>query len=167
MDRAIRDAKEASVRIRTAKAARRKAAIEVSLAHDHLLGIVYEDEDPLSHREAMGHSDADDWQKGIETELKSIAKHKVWTELPRSDIPQGKKAVKSKFVFHLKCDEQGKVVRHKVHLVAKGFTQVEGVDYTDTFSPVAQLESFQTVLALAATKSWYMQQLDVKTDFLL
>src|SRR6266481_1645686 len=105
-DRAVRDAKEASVRIRTAKAARRKAAIEASLAHDHLLGIVYEDKDPLSHREAMGHSDADDWQKGIETELKSIAKHKVWTELPRSDIPQGKKAIKSKFVFHLKHDEQ-------------------------------------------------------------
>ena len=71
-------------------------------------------------------------------------------EISQNEIPMGKKAVKSKFVFHLKHDEEGKVVRHKVRLVAKGFTQVEGIDYTNTFSPVAQLESFRTILALAA-----------------
>ena len=141
-DKTIRDAKEASERTHTAKAACGKAAVKASRVCDHLLGIVYKEEDPLSFQEAMGQSEADDWQKGIKAEIKSIAEHRVWMELPRSKIPQGKKAVKSKFVFNLKCNEQRKVVRHNVRLVVKGFTQVEGIDYTDTFSPVAGLESF-------------------------
>ena len=166
MERAIREARETSIRICTVKAAWRKVTVEANLDQDHLLGIVYEEEDPLMFLEAMNQLDAEEWKKGIEAELKSIGEHEVWMKLPRSEIPQGKKAVKSKFVFHLKCDSKGKVVQHKVCLVARGFTQIEGVDYTNTFSPVAWLESFRTILTLAATQDWEMCQLNVKTAFL-
>ena len=140
--------------------------VEVNLEANHLLGIVYEEDDPLSFAEAMRQSNAEHWRKGIVAKLESIDEHKVWMEILRTDILQGKKAVKSKFVFHLKHDEQGKVVRHKVCLVVKGFMQIEGIDYTDTFSSFAWLESFHAILSLAANQDWEMCQLDVKTAFL-
>jgi len=55
-------------------------AVEANLAQDHLLGIVYEENDPLMFQEAMGRSDVEDWKHGIEAELKSINEHRVWTE---------------------------------------------------------------------------------------
>jgi len=77
-------------------------AVEANLTQYNLPGIVYEENDILTFKEAMSQSDAEEWKQGIEVELKSISKHKVWMEISRNEIPQGKKVVKSKFVFHLK-----------------------------------------------------------------
>ena len=76
------------------------------------------------------------------------------------------KPITSKHVFSLKEDAQGNIERYKVRIVARGFTQQEGVDYQDTFAPVASLESIRIILALAVCLGLYTDQMDVNTAYL-
>jgi hypothetical protein len=71
----------------------------------------------------------------MEKEMKAMADRKVLKLVPLSDMPKGRKIIGCHPVRHIKRDSEGKVVDHKVRLVAQGFTQVAGVDYTDTFAP--------------------------------
>jgi len=69
-------------------------------------------------------------------------------------------------VFKLKKDERGAVIKHKARLVARGFVQQEGIDYDDSFAPVARMESVRVLLALAAQEGWPVHHMDVKSAFL-
>jgi hypothetical protein len=69
-------------------------------------------------------------------------------------------------VFKLKRDEAGVIVKHKAHLVARGFMQREGIDFNDTFAPVARMESVRLLFALAAQEGWRVHHMDVKSTFL-
>lgn len=69
-------------------------------------------------------------------------------------------------MFKLKRGADGKVTKYKAHLVAKGFSQIEGIDYTDTFAPVASIGSIRMMLAYACAKGWLIHQMDVKAAFL-
>ncbi|WVZ82976.1 hypothetical protein U9M48_030174 [Paspalum notatum var. saurae] len=71
-----------------------------------------------------------------------------------------------KWVYKVKRDERGEVVRHKARLVARGFVQREGIDFEEVFAPVARMESVRLVLALAATRGWNVHHMDVKSAFL-
>jgi hypothetical protein len=71
-----------------------------------------------------------------------------------------------KWVFKLKRNEEGQVVKHKAHLVAKGYVQKEGIDFNEVFAPVARLESVRLLLAIAAHHSWEVHHMDVKSTFL-
>jgi hypothetical protein len=71
-----------------------------------------------------------------------------------------------KWVFKLKRDEAGAIVKHKARLVARGFVQREGIDFDDTFAPVAQMESVRLLFALAAQEGWRVHHMDVKSAFL-
>ena len=82
----------------------------------------------------------------MEKEIESLRKNDVW-EL--ADLPKGRKAVGSKWVLKIKTDAEGSVGRFKARLVAQGFSQKPGIDYDETFSPVARFESVRTVIALA------------------
>jgi hypothetical protein len=78
----------------------------------------------------------------------------------------GRRIVKSKWIFKIKCDSSGHAIRFKARLVAIGFSQKESVDYEETFSPVVRHESVRTVLSIAAVEDLEILQLDVKTAFL-
>ena len=89
--------------------------------------------DLLTYKEAMELEFADEWQEACQYEMDALAKNGMWKLV---DLPPGRKAVKSKWVFKHKADG-----RFCTRLVAKGFTQNQGIDYDETFSPVAQFES--------------------------
>ena len=102
-------------------------------------------------------------EKAIEEELETLHKAGTW-EL--TEAPQGANIVGSKWVFRAKKDAAGNVIHYKARLVAQGFSQVPGVDYFDTFAPVAKLASIRAVLAIAAADDLEMHQIDIKEAYL-
>jgi hypothetical protein len=83
-----------------------------------------------------------------------------------ADLPRGHSAITLKWVFKLKRDEVGAIVKHKARLVARGFVQRKGIDFDDTFAPVARMESVQLLFALATQEGWRVHHIDVKSRFL-
>jgi hypothetical protein len=128
------------------------------LGYAELLAAAYVGRDPASYSEAMRSADADQWSEACQYEIDALAKNGTWELV---DLPPGRKAVKSKWVFKLKADG-----RYRARLVAKGFTQIPGVDFDETFSPVARFESLRMLLVLAALEDWHIHQMDVKSAFL-
>jgi hypothetical protein len=82
------------------------------------------------------------------------------------EISNGTKNVGCKWIYKTKYDSKGKIERFKARLAAKGFTQREEIDYTETFSPVSKKDSFQIVMALVAHYDFELHQMNVKTVFL-
>ena len=121
------------------------------------------EEDPVTVKEALSSQDAAKWSKAMKTELQSLHKNQVW-EL--SELPPGRKAIGSKWVFKRKHDANGNVERCKARLVAQGYNQKYGNDYDETFCPVVRFESVRTLVALAAKHKLQLNQLDVATSFL-
>ncbi|KAJ0457904.1 putative RNA-directed DNA polymerase [Helianthus annuus] len=99
----------------------------------------------------------------MQQEIKALEKNGTWT---LEKLPEGKRAIDSKWVYKTKYKSNGEIERFKVGLVAKGFTQMEGVDYHETFAPVAKLVTVRTLLAVATKKDWIIHQLDVNNAFL-
>ena len=104
-----------------------------------------------------------DWILAMQDELSQFERSQVWDLVPR---PNNKSIIDTKWVFRNKLDDKGIVVRNKARLVARGFNQVEGLDYDETYAPVARLESIRMMLAFAAHKGFKLYQMDVKSAFL-
>ena len=119
--------------------------------------------EPWSLSEAKKRSDWPLWEKAIEEELASLKAAGTWEVI---DVPKGVNVVGSKWVFRAKKDTAGNVICYKARLVAQGFSQVPGVDYFDTFAPVARLASIRTVLAFAAAEGYETGQIDIKAAYL-
>ena len=96
-------------------------------------------------------------------EMATLKKKGIWTIM---DLPEGKKAVGNKWVFTLKYKSDGSLKRYKAKLVAQGFTQTQGLDYEETFAPVAKLNSIRILLSLAVNLDRKLHQLDIKNAFL-
>jgi hypothetical protein len=122
-----------------------------------------EEDDPITVEEALASLHSSKWKEAMMDEMNSLKENDVWY---LTDLPKGRKLIKTKWVFKLKRDAQGKPVRYKARLVAKGFTQKKGLDYDETFSPVVRFETVRTLLALAPQLNLKVHQLDVKTAFL-
>jgi len=138
-------------------------AAEVDLASDSdvevnaLLTVM---EEPTCYQEA---ADDENWRAAMDSELQSIHKNKTWSLVK---LPVGHKSIGLKWVFKLKRNAEGEIVKHKARLVAKGYVQKHGVDYDEVFAPVARLDTVRLLLAMAANWGWEVHHLDVKTAFL-
>ncbi|THH10419.1 hypothetical protein EW146_g8371 [Bondarzewia mesenterica] len=133
-----------------------------------LLGLaaVELNDEPRTWAAAQASADADKWRTAYLDELCSICSHDVYDLVPRSSVPHDRRVIKCRPIFTIKRDAHNNPVHYKARLVAKGFTQIPGQDFTDTFSPVARLESQRLLLHLATHLGWPIEQLDVKTAFL-
>ena len=103
------------------------------------------------------------WRVAMLEEMAAVEENHTWELV---DPPIGCRPIGLKWVFKVKKNERGEVVRHKARLVAKGFVQREGIDFEEVFAPVARMESVRLLLALAASRSWEVHHLDVKSAFL-
>ncbi|CAO2199473.1 unnamed protein product [Urochloa humidicola] len=129
------------------------------LDDDHAL-LLMSAEEPATF--AIAERDAA-WRKAMLEEMKAIEENETWDLV---DPPAGCRPIGLKWVFKVKRDERGAVVKHKARLVARGFVQREGIDFEEVFAPVARMESVRLLLALAAAKDWQIHHLDIKSAFL-
>uniref|UniRef100_A0A2N9GQ28 Reverse transcriptase Ty1/copia-type domain-containing protein n=1 Tax=Fagus sylvatica TaxID=28930 RepID=A0A2N9GQ28_FAGSY len=116
--------------------------------------------EPHTYREA---STNPLWQQAMADELDALHKTHTWD---MTTLPPSKSAVGCKWVYKIKTRADGSVERYKARLVARGFTQEYGIDYEETFAPVAHLTSVRSLLAVAAVRHWPLFQMDVKNAFL-
>ena len=128
------------------------------------------DDDPelllISAEEPMTFAVAErdpNWRRAMLEELRSIEDNHTWELL---DPPAGRRPIGLKWVYKVKKDERGVIVKHMAWLVARGFVQHEGIDFEEVFAPVARMESVRLLLALTAAKNWGVHHLDVKSAFL-
>jgi hypothetical protein len=103
------------------------------------------------------------WKSAMIEEMEALQKNSTWDLV---ELPEGKKTVGCKWVFTVKHKADGSVERYKARLVAKGYTQTYGIDYHETFAPVAKINTIRVLLSLAANLDWPLQQFDVKNAFL-
>ena len=115
---------------------------------------------PTSFLEAV---QSPEWRAAMDKEIEALELTNTWT---LTTLPPGKIPIGCKWVYRTKYKSDGTIERHKARLVAKGYTQREGLDYTDTFSPVAKSVSVRMVLSLAAVKGWFLHQMDFNNVFL-
>eukprot|EP00253_Pinus_taeda_P021435 PITA_21435 len=99
----------------------------------------------------------------MEEEYNSLLENQTWDLVP---LPLGRKLVRCKWVYRTKSVADGEITRQKVRLVAKGFQQVHGIDYDETFAPVAKMDSIRLTLTIAAAQRWEVHLMDVKNAFL-
>lgn len=119
---------------------------------------------PEFFHEAMKQPDADLWMEAIQTELDSLLENETWEEV--ASLPEGRKEVGSRWVFALKRDGNGSIIKYKARLVAQGFSQVHGIDFNETFSAVARYETVRFFLSLVASLGLILEQADIVTAYL-
>jgi Reverse transcriptase (RNA-dependent DNA polymerase)/Integrase core domain len=103
------------------------------------------------------------WIQAMETEMRALEKNSTWELV---ELPRGKHIVGCKWIYSIKYNEKGEIDRYRARLVAKGYTQTYGIDFQETFSPVAKLNTIRVILSLAANFDWPLHQFDVKNAFL-
>ncbi|GJS16033.1 putative reverse transcriptase, RNA-dependent DNA polymerase [Tanacetum coccineum] len=103
------------------------------------------------------------WIEAMQEELMQFKLQQVWTLV---ELPHGKRAIGTKWVYKNKKDERGIVIKNKVRVVAQGYTQEEGIDYDEVFAPVARIEAIRLFLAYASFKDFVVYQMDVNSAFL-
>ena len=117
-------------------------------------------EEPLSYAEAASE---EAWMRAMREEMLSIDRNDTWElEFP----PPNCRPIGLKWIFKLKKNPQGEVIKHKARLVVKGYSQRKGIDYEEVYAPVVRFETIRLLIALAALKGWQIHHLDVKSAFL-
>ncbi|KAK8694436.1 hypothetical protein V6N13_071988 [Hibiscus sabdariffa] len=125
--------------------------------------ILVDQDEPKTYQEAVSSPDSEKWLEALRSEIDSMSENQVWTLV---EPPEGIKPIGCKLVFKKKTDMDGNVQTYKGRLVAKGFRKIHGLDYDETFSPVAMFKSIRILLAIAAFHNYEICQMDVKTAFL-
>ena len=149
---------------------RRSTRVRRSVIPDDYIGYLQEldndlgaENDLITFSHAMNYKESDLWFNVMKDEMNSKASNGVWDLVK---LPNGAKTIGCKWVYKIKKDSLGNIERYKTRLVAKEFTQKEGIDYKENFSPVSKKDSLRIILALVAHFDFELQQIDVKTTFL-
>ena len=125
--------------------------------------LLQDEEEPLTRDEALRGEHAPQWQAAMESEFQSLTKKRVWEVVERFD---GCPVIKGKWVFKIKRDQNGNVARFKSRYVACGYSQIHGVNYDETFAPVAKLTSLRTLSALSVHYGYDLGNSDITTAYL-
>lgn len=130
----------------------------VELAEDELMlmGI----DEPVNYSQAAKEGE---WRKAMRVEIDAVERNNTWV---LTELPTGRKAIDLKWIYKIKRDADGQIIKYKARIVAKGYVQKQGVDFEEVFAPVTRIETIRLLLALAAKNSWEVHHLDVKTAFL-
>jgi transposase InsO family protein len=120
-------------------------------------------EEPKTYHQAISSPDRSEWESAMESELDSIAQLGTYQLV---ELPPGREAIDTKWVYRIKHDTAGNIIRYKARLVARGFTQKPGVDFDETFAPVAKIESIRLLCAIAAALDWEIHVIDIDSAFL-
>ncbi|KAL2922825.1 Retrovirus-related Pol polyprotein from transposon TNT 1-94 [Bienertia sinuspersici] len=131
-----------------------------SLRHRVFIAALDAGVEPCTFKEAMKH---EGWRAAMQKEITALEDNETWV---MQELPPGKKALGSKWVYKIKHNSDGTVERLKARLVIYGNHQVEGIDYNETFAPVAKMVTVRAFLAIAAAKNWELHQMDVHNAFL-
>ncbi|KAL0345452.1 UNVERIFIED_CONTAM: Retrovirus-related Pol polyprotein from transposon TNT 1-94 [Sesamum radiatum] len=137
--------------------------LEGYLINDGYDVFLLDTDEPTTYKAAMASTDSEKWLIAMKSEMESMYDNKVWNLV---DLPKGTRPIECKWIYKIKTDMDGKIVVYKARLVAKGFKQIHGIDYDETFSPVAMLKSIRILLAIASYFDYEIWQMDVKTAFL-
>jgi hypothetical protein len=117
-------------------------------------------EELSSYHQAAGQAG---WKDIMVKEIESIQKNVTWS---LTTLLVGQKAIGLNWVFKLKKNSGGDVIKHKAHLIAKGYVHEEGIDFDEVFASVARIDIVRVILAIAATRGWQVHFLDVRYAFL-
>lgn len=129
---------------------------KLSASHALFLNQLSNNLEPRSFQEAVCTTV---WQNAMHEELKALAKNQTWSVV---DLPTGKKAVGSRWIYKTKFNSNHTIERHKAQLV----TQTYDIDYKETFAPVAKMNTVRVLLSVAVNHEWPLFQMDVKNAFL-
>ena len=119
--------------------------------------------EPDSYLEAVSCSNSNDWLSAMNSEIKSLQDNDTWSLV---DKPDEAEVIPCKWVYRVKNNADGSVNKFKARLVVRGFSQIKGLNYEETFSPVARRDTIRSLLSVAASKRMYLKQFDVSTAFL-
>lgn len=131
-----------------------------SKSHKLFLTKIDEIKEPTHYHEAARDTN---WKEAMNKEIEALENNGTWKIV---QLPNGKKPIGCKWIYKVKYKADGTIERYKARLVAQGFTQVEGVDYHETYAPVAKMTSVRCLLTVALAKNWSIEQLDVNNAFL-
>ena len=119
--------------------------------------------EPKTYEEAVKSNKAKQWKEAMQAEVESLENNDTWTFVDR---PKDKNVLPGKWVYRVKYGADGQVDKYKARYVAKGYAQVEGIDFFETYAPTCKPETFRTLLAVAAQKDLHLGQMDVKSAYL-
>ena len=120
--------------------------------------------EPRNYKDILNMSDKNEWLEAVDNELMSMHELNVFTDV--KNVPKGTNIISPKWVFKYKYDLNGNLAKRKARLVARGFTQKEGIDFDETFSPTLKQKSLRIITSIAAQQNYNIHQLDIKTAYL-
>jgi hypothetical protein len=133
---------------------------KLSPAYKHFCFSISAQSEPTFYHEAVKFSH---WRDAMSAEISALEANHTWVVC---DLPPNKHPIGCKWIYKIKHKADGSIERYKAQLVAKGYTRCKGLDYHNTFSPVAKMTTVRCFLALVAAKNWVIHQLDVNNAFL-
>lgn len=128
--------------------------------HCSFIATISQDIEPRSYTEAAS---IPQWQDAMQSELAALEANHTWS---LASLPPGKTPIGCRWIYKIKRHSDGTIERHKAQLVAKGYTQLEGINFYDTFSPNAKMIIVRCLLALAVAQNWPLHQLNMHNAFL-